>query len=65
MLMARQIALTNLDKVLYPGSGFTEAHVIDYYIQVANWLLRLLKPSREDASFQSLVQPHLERALSV
>ncbi len=35
----RPLALTNLDKVLYPGSGFTKAHVIDYYTRVAEWLL--------------------------
>lgn len=35
----RGLALTNLDKVLYPGGQFTKAHVIDYYIKVAKWLL--------------------------
>ena len=35
----RRLALTNLDKVLYPGNGFTKAHVIDYYTRVAKWLL--------------------------
>jgi len=35
----RRLALTNLDKVLYPGAGFTKAHVIDYYTRVAKWLL--------------------------
>jgi DNA ligase D-like protein (predicted polymerase)/DNA ligase D-like protein (predicted ligase) len=35
----RQLALTNLDKVLYPGNGFTKAHVIDYYLRVSKWLL--------------------------
>jgi bifunctional non-homologous end joining protein LigD len=35
----RQLALTNLDKVLYPGNGFTKAHVIEYYTRVAPWLL--------------------------
>ena len=34
-----RLTLTNLDKVLYPGNGFTKAHVIDYYTRVAKWLL--------------------------
>jgi hypothetical protein len=34
----RSIALSNLDKVLYPA-GFTKAQVIDYYIRIAPWLL--------------------------
>jgi bifunctional non-homologous end joining protein LigD len=35
----RRIALSNLDKTLYPGNGFTKAHVIDYYTRIARWLL--------------------------
>ncbi len=35
----RRLALTNLDKVLYPESGFTKADVIDYYVRVAPVLL--------------------------
>jgi DNA primase len=35
----RRLALTNLNKVLYLGYGFTKAHVIDYYTRVAKWLL--------------------------
>src|ERR1700716_431856 len=35
----RSLALSNLDKVLYPASGFTKAQVIDYYIRIAPWLL--------------------------
>ncbi len=35
----RRLVLTNLDKVLYPGSAYTKAHVIDYYMRVAKWLL--------------------------
>ena len=37
----RRLALTNLDKVLYP-SGFTKAQVIDYYVRAAPALLRHL-----------------------
>jgi bifunctional non-homologous end joining protein LigD len=35
----RSVALTNLDKVLYPQVGFTKAQVIDYYTRVAPVLL--------------------------
>jgi bifunctional non-homologous end joining protein LigD len=35
----RRLALTNLDKVLYRGGGFTKAQVIDYYTRVSKWLL--------------------------
>lgn len=34
-----ELALSNLDKVLYPGSGFTKGDVIDYYVRVAPVLL--------------------------
>ncbi|TDV50943.1 DNA ligase D [Actinophytocola oryzae] len=39
----RRIRLTNLDKVLYPETGFTKAQVIDYYSRVAPFLLPHLK----------------------
>ncbi|MFL6113305.1 MAG: ATP-dependent DNA ligase, partial [Catenulispora sp.] len=35
----RRLKLTNLEKILYPSDGFTKAHVIDYYRQVAPVLL--------------------------
>ncbi len=35
----RTLQLTNLDKVLYPETGFTKGEVIDYYVQVAEVLL--------------------------
>jgi bifunctional non-homologous end joining protein LigD len=35
----RAVTLSNLDKILYPGSGFTKAQVIDYYIRISPWLL--------------------------
>ncbi len=31
----RTLALTNLDKVLYPATGTTKAEVIAYYAEVA------------------------------
>ena len=35
----RNLVLTNLAKVLYPDTGFTKGHVIDYYLRVAPALL--------------------------
>lgn len=35
----RQIKLSNLEKVLYPKSGFTKGQVIDYYVRIAPVLL--------------------------
>jgi hypothetical protein len=35
----RQVPVSNLEKVLYPESGFTKAQVIDYYIRVSKYLL--------------------------
>jgi bifunctional non-homologous end joining protein LigD len=39
----RTLAVSNLDKVLYPAAGFTKAQVIDYYIRIAPVLLPHLK----------------------
>ena len=39
----RKLSLTNLDKVLYPRSGFTKAQVIDYYLRIAPVLLPHLR----------------------
>jgi len=35
----RRLAISNLDKVLYPETGFTKGEVIDYYARVAEVLL--------------------------
>jgi bifunctional non-homologous end joining protein LigD len=35
----RRVALSNLDKVLYPETGFTKGEVIDYYVRIAPALL--------------------------
>jgi bifunctional non-homologous end joining protein LigD len=35
----RKLTLSNLDKVLYPATGFTKAQVIDYYQRIAPVLL--------------------------
>jgi len=39
----KQLKLTNLDKVLYPGAGFTKGQVIDYYARIAPVLVPHLK----------------------
>lgn len=39
----RTLLVSNLDKVLYPETGFTKAQVIDYYIRIAPVLLPHLK----------------------
>src|ERR1043166_899693 len=39
----RRIAVSNLDKVLYPGHRFTKANVIDYYVRISKYLLPHLK----------------------
>ncbi|MGM1063734.1 non-homologous end-joining DNA ligase [Saccharothrix sp. Mg75] len=39
LVEGRRVGLTNLDKVLYPGVGFTKAEVVDYYARVAPVLL--------------------------
>jgi bifunctional non-homologous end joining protein LigD len=39
----KKLAVSNLDKVLYPKPGFTKAQVIDYYIRIAPVLLPHLK----------------------
>lgn len=31
----KELRLTNLDKVLYPGTGFTKGEMVDYYAKVA------------------------------
>ena len=39
----RSPELSNLDKMLYPQSGLTKAHVLDYYRSVSAWLLPHLR----------------------
>jgi len=39
----RRIAVSHLDKVLYPGTKFTKADLIDYYINVSKYILPHLK----------------------
>lgn len=35
----RTLKLTNLDKILYPASGFAKGQVVDYYVRIAPVLL--------------------------
>jgi bifunctional non-homologous end joining protein LigD len=35
----RQLSVSNLDKVLYPETGFTKGEVIDYYVRIAPAML--------------------------
>ncbi|WP_144764666.1 ATP-dependent DNA ligase [Curtobacterium sp. 9128] len=39
----RRLALTNLDKVMYPETGTTKGRVIEYYTRVAPWMIPHLK----------------------
>jgi bifunctional non-homologous end joining protein LigD len=39
----KKLAVSNLDKILYPKTGFTKGQVIDYYIRIAPVLLPHLK----------------------
>src|SRR6058998_783188 len=39
----KKLAVSNLDKVLYPKAGFTKGQIIDYYIRIAPVLLPHLK----------------------
>jgi len=38
-VQGRRLALSNLDKVLYPETGFTKGEVLDYYARIADVLL--------------------------
>jgi bifunctional non-homologous end joining protein LigD len=35
----REVTLSNIDKIMYPESGFTKGQVIDYYIKVSKFIL--------------------------
>lgn len=39
----RRIAVSNFEKILFPGTRFTKAKVIDYYVNVSKYLLPHLK----------------------
>jgi bifunctional non-homologous end joining protein LigD len=42
-LEGKKLAVSNLEKVLYPNVGFTKGQVIDYYVRIAPVLLPHLK----------------------
>jgi len=42
-VQGRHLKLSNLDKVMYPASGFTKGHVIDYYTRIAPAMLEHLR----------------------
>ena len=44
----RELKLTNLDKVLYPETGFTKGEMIDYYAKVAPAMIPHLNGPRGD-----------------
>ena len=35
----KELALSNLDKIMYPETGFTKGQVIDYYKNIARYIL--------------------------
>src|SRR5579863_10221523 len=43
MAMADAVRISNADKVLYPATGFTKGHVVDYYRAVAPVLVPHLR----------------------
>ncbi|MHB8139554.1 MAG: non-homologous end-joining DNA ligase [Smithellaceae bacterium] len=42
-IAGRNLSLSNLEKVLYPSSGFTKAHVLEYYRLVSPYILPHLR----------------------
>jgi bifunctional non-homologous end joining protein LigD len=42
-IQGRRLKLSNLEKVLYPETGFTKAQLIDYYVRIAPVLLPHLR----------------------
>ena len=43
VIAGKKIAVSNLEKVLYPGEKFTKSKVIEYYVQISKYLLPHLK----------------------
>lgn len=42
-VQGHRLTLSNLDKIMYPETGFTKAHIIDYYRRAAPFMLPHLK----------------------
>ena len=38
-VLGREVQFTHLDKVLFPGTGFTKGHLINYYARIAPYVL--------------------------
>ena len=39
----RELSVSNLDKVLFPGCGFTKGQLIDYYVRIAGVMVPHIK----------------------
>ena len=50
----RTLRITNLDKVLYPGTGTTKGEVLNYYAQISPTLL----PHLRDRPVTRIRWPH-------
>lgn len=42
-IAGRRLSLSHLEKDLYPAYGFTKAHILDYYLRMADFILPHLK----------------------
>jgi bifunctional non-homologous end joining protein LigD len=42
-IAGKRLSLSNLEKSLYPAYGFTKAHILDYYLRMADFILPHLK----------------------
>ena len=60
-IQGRQLKLSNLDKVLYPATGFTKGQVIDYYARIGPVLVPHLAGTTADA--EALSQRRGQRIL--
>jgi bifunctional non-homologous end joining protein LigD len=42
-ILGREVHFTHLDKVLFPATGFTKGHLMNYYARIAPYVLPHLK----------------------
>ena len=49
----RRLTLSNLQKVLYPETGFAKGQVLDYYTRIAPALLPVVEELQWGSSVQS------------
>src|SRR5690349_21473306 len=52
-IAGRELELSNLDKVIYPETGFTKGEIIDYYVRVA----RVCRPRLRDRPLTRIRYP--------